>query len=178
MEIKAISTNGNIYAIDAGTTESSWTQATFSANNSYGTLSTDLSAWGDSPLWHIFDADNSTKFGAATTSGGYILWELPISLKITEFSMVQTAETTYLDRFPQDVILYGSNSGTDFTEVGSKSDYSIPTASTSVDVVCANPDFYTYYKWVFSRSFNNIQFAIAEINITALKQIQNLKGVI
>ena len=178
MEIKAVNTYSNIYAIEAGVVESPWAQATFSANNSYGTLSTDLSAWGDSPLWHIFDNSNSTKFGAGTTSGGYILWELPLSLKITEFSMVQTTETTYLDRFPQDVILYGSNNGTDFTEVGSKDNYSQPTSGGSVSVNCEDADYYTYYKWVFDSTFGGTQFAIAEINITALKQVQNLKGVI
>ena len=115
-------------------------------------MSTDLSAWGDSPLWHIFDNSNSTKFGAGTTSGGYILWELPLSLKITEFSMVQTTETTYLDRFPQDVILYGSNNGTDFTECT----YQIPSASTTGYTYTAEPiidisgSLFSYFRLIYS----------------------------
>lgn len=150
----------------------SWTQPTLSSDTSYGNISSSITTWGDGQVWHISDGvkGTSNKWGGDSGSGN-ITWHLSEKIKINSFQVWQTNESEYLNRFPKTIKLYASDDGTNYTEVGSLSEYSQPASAEYVSVTCNTSKVYEYYKWEFGTSWKGSEIAVSEIVITAQKVV-------
>lgn len=149
-----------------------WTRPNLSSNTSYGTVSTTNYGSGHF-AWHAFDNvyNGGNKYASGTIDGGDITWQLPLQIKIESCKVYQTDEGGVLGRFPSSITLLGSNDGSTWQQVGSKSDYSTPSSGGYVELTSSSPAYYSYYKWNFGSPISDDwSMAIAEITITATKQ--------
>lgn len=149
----------------------SWTQPVLTSDTSHGTLTTSGYSGSNQAPWRAFDGiiGGTNKYFANSASSAYIDWHTPEPIKISSCKIYTTTETGYLNRFPQTIKIYGSDTGSSWVQIGSLSGYSAPASGGSVTVNCNATKAYAHTKWefgpVFSGAIGNI--AVAEIVITA-----------
>ena len=149
-----------------------WLQPALTSDTSYGTITSSVTTWGDSPAWKISDGViGRTKWGAIAPNGASVTWALPDSIKMQSCKVYQTNETPVLDRFPTSINIYGSNNNSSWDNIGSLTVNSIPSSEDYVTVNCSTNNFYSYYRWDFGASTNaNGEMAVSEIVIDAVQQ--------
>lgn len=152
-------------------THTPWTQPVLTSDTSHGTLTTSGYSGSNQAPWRAFDGiiGGTNKYFANSASSAYIDWHTPEPIKISSCKIYTTTETGYLNRFPQTIKIYGSDTGSSWVQIGSLSGYSAPASGGSVTVNCNATKAYAHTKFefgpVFSGAVGNI--AVAEIVITA-----------
>ena len=149
-----------------------WSQPTLTSDTLYGTISSSVTAWGDSPAYQLSDGViGSSKWGAIAPNGASITWALPSGIKMQSCKVYQTNETPVLNRFPTSINIYGSNDNSSWDNIGSLTVNSIPSSEDYVTVNCSTNNFYSYYRWDFGASTNaNGELAVCELVIDAIRQ--------
>ena len=162
------------FKLDADVSQSpvEWLQPALTSDTSYGTISSSVTTWGDSPVYQISDGViGRDKWGANASNGASVTWVLPDSIRMQSCKVYQTNETPVLDRFPTSINIYGSNDGSSWDNIGSLTVNSIPAYEDYVTVNCSTNNYYSYYRWDFGASTNaNGELAVSEIVIDAVQQ--------
>lgn len=146
-----------------------WIQPRLTSDTSYGTISSSVTTWRDSPAYQISDGViGNSKWGADAPDGASVTWALPIGIKMQSCEVYQTNETSRLDRFPTSISIYGSNDNSTWDLVGSLTVNSVPSSEDYVTVNCSTNNFYTYYRWDFGASTDSRgKLAVCELVIDA-----------
>ena len=151
---------------------STWNQPILTSNTSYGaiTASSDHSTDTSEP-WQIFHmgATVGNRFLFTGTSSEWIKWQLPEPIKISSCTVYNSAETSYLNRFPKSITLQVSDDGSSWKTIGSASGYTQPGNSESHSFTCNSDRAYSYIRWQFAQTFGASPMAVGVIKINAKK---------
>lgn len=151
-----------------------WNQPILTSNTSYGTItaSSDHSTDTSEP-WQIFTmgATVGNRFLFTGTSSEWIKWQLPEPIKISSCTVYNSAETSYLNRFPKSITLQVSDDGGVWKTIGSASNYTQPGNKESISFVCDSDKAYSYIRWTFANTFGASPMAVGVIRINAQEVI-------
>ena len=112
-------------------------------------------------LAQLFDGNPNTKLGYYSAVSKFeIFWSYGEAVKVTGYSLTTGNDSTVFTRNPDSWVLYGSNDGLNYKEIGKGSvshNFSGELYIYGID----NPGSYQYYKIEFS--VNNHEFQMADI---------------
>ena len=112
-------------------------------------------------LAQLFDGNPNTKLGYYSAVSKFeIFWSYDKAVKVTGYSLTTGNDSTVFTRNPDSWVLYGSNDGLNYKEIGKGSvshNFSNEMYIYGID----NPGSYQYYKIEFS--VNNHAFQMADI---------------
>ena len=112
-------------------------------------------------LAQLFDGNPNTKLGYYSAVSKFeIFWSYGEAVKVTGYSLTTGNDSTVFTRNPDSWVLYGSNDGLNYKEIGKGSvshNFSNEMYIYGID----NPGSYQYYKIEFS--VNNHEFQMADI---------------
>ena len=155
--------------------EKNWTQPILTSKTSYGILTSTPAQGGQEkcvpsnhPVFCAFDnivAINS-KYYAPKVNSAFIQWQLPVKLKVSSVDIYTSPEPTVLNRFPNTIVLSGSNDGSTWTELTTATNYTKPESGKKITLTVNSDSPYQYLKWTFQND-DISQIAIAEITVFA-----------
>ena len=148
-----------------------WNQPILTSNTSYGTITVSSDHSDTSEPWQIFHmgATVGNRFLFTGTSSEWIKWQLPEPIKISSCTVYNSAETSYLNRFPKSITLQVSDDGSSWKTIGSASGYTQPGNSESHSFTCNSDRAYSYIRWQFAQTFGASPMAVGVIKINAKK---------
>ncbi len=112
-------------------------------------------------LAQLFDGNPNTKLGYYSAVSKFeIFWSYDKAVKVTGYSLTTGNDSTVFTRNPDSWVLYGSNDGLNYKEIGKGSVSHNFSGELSIYGIDA-PDLYRYYKIEFS--VNNHHFQMADI---------------
>ena len=155
-----------------------WHQPLLTSNTSYGelTASNAVNATGTCTgnshgAWCAFDGSLASQKSKWLTSylNATLMWHLPEFLKIKVSEVKFVAADVAHQRFPDTIMIYGSNDGATWDQIGSGEFFEKPVAGESRTVDCDDSKSYEYLKWNFTNSNYgaNRGISFAEIQISA-----------
>lgn len=149
-----------------------WNQPILTSATSYGTItaSSDHSTDTSEP-WHILSSGSTVggRFLFTGTSNEWLKWQLPEPIKISSCTVYNSAETSYLNRFPKSITLQVSDDGSVWKTIGSASNYNQPGNKESISFYCNSDKAYSYIRWQFANTFGSSPMAVGVIIINAKK---------
>lgn len=171
-----------------GESYENWNQPRLTSWNSYGTVTSsgdksfeDFENCQERPVkghvpWCLFDGrkDADHKWLVfENPADSSIVWSLPTTIRVQSMKIWQTTETCCLNRFPDEIAIYGSTDGNNWNLLTEDKNVSMPSSGSYWNFTCNSANCsqaYNYLKWRFIATDN--WPAIAEIEITAqeLKQ--------
>lgn len=149
-----------------------WTQPVLTSNTSYGTV-TCSSNYGSHYAYYAFDGKvaEGNKWLSNGTANGWLKWKLEKKIFIKSFELYGTGESSYANRSPKTIKLYGSNDDENWTELATIENTK-NLVNDYVEVNVNNPEMFEYYKWDFPNGNLGGGYGIAVGNIEIIaKQI-------
>ncbi len=145
-----------------------WEQPKLTSNNSYGILIASQSEAAH-PAWHLFDKKYDSKWYSDVlreSNIATVVWHLPTKLKAS-YMQLRQADTNW--RFPTSIIVYGSNDGSNWNEIGRQDDCTDASSAYQIRASFSCDSFvgYEWLKWYFYRDTIRDGIAVADIIITA-----------
>lgn len=150
-----------------------WNQPILTSNTSYGTITASSDHSEPSEPWHILTmkAVAGGRFLFTGSSSEWIQWQLPEPIKISSCTVYNSAETSYLNRFPKSITLQVSDDGSSWKTIGSASGYAQPGNKESISFTCNSDKAYSYIRWTFAQTFGASPMAVGVIRINAQEVI-------
>ena len=151
---------------------SDWVQPSLTSNTSYGNV-TCSSNYGSHYAYYAFDGRvaMNNKWLSNGTANGWLQWRLPEKILIKSFELYGTGESSYGNRSPKTIKLYGSNDDENWTELATIENTK-NLVNDYVEVNVNNPEMFEYYKWDFPNGNLGGGYGIAVGNIEIIaKQI-------
>ena len=118
------------------------------------------------PAWCILDGivSGRNKWYVTSTTAN-IVWHLPSAYKIASATFYSPDES-YGERFPSAITVSGSNNGTSWTPIGSKTGIAELSWGRSITIDCTSNSAYEYLKFDFTNNHAGTEgIAIAEVKL-------------
>ena len=144
---------------------SQWTQPKLTSNTSYGIV-TCSSNYASHYPYYAFDGivAMNNKWLSNGTASGWLQWKLEQKILIKSFKLYGTGESSYGNRVPKTIKLYGSNDGENWTELAT-TENTKNLVNDYVEISVSNPEIFEYYKWDFPNGNLGGGYGIAVGNI-------------